>query len=292
MKNTKYYVATLVCLLLLFSNVRAFPLLPALTSPPTNQVLPGKIIWANIFTANVEKTINFYTEMFGWTVEKFESEGNDYLFFINNGKPVAGIVQQLSDSKKSNNAVWINHISTADINETTNKASSKGAKIIFPPKPFGTRGIDAIISDPQGALLGLLESGSGDPIDTPAVLGAWVWAQLFSSDLEKTAEFYTSVFGYEVEQANHLENKDTYLFISNSKARAGIAPLPKDVSQRNRWVGFVSVDNINRSLVKAKKMGAKMIFSPNKTVLNGRIAIISDTSGALIGLLSKAIIKE
>jgi len=287
MKNKKNYVATLVCLLLISSNVTASPLLPALTSPPTNKALPGKIIWADIFTANVEQTISFYTEMFGWTVEEFESEGNKYHFFINNGKPVAGIVPQLSVSNKSNNAVWINHISTPDISEAANKASEQGAKVLFPPTLFGSRGIDSIISDPQGALIGMLESSSGDPVDTQAVLGDWVWAQLFSSDLEKTAEFYTSVFGYELEQASHIDNKDTYMLISNNKARAGLAQLPADVTQRSRWVGFVSVDEINTVLVKAKEMGAKIIFSPNKDVFNGRIAIIADTNGALIGLLSK-----
>jgi len=287
MKNKKHYVTTLVCLLLILSNVTASPLLPALTSPPTNKALPGKIIWADIFTENVEQTISFYTEVFGWTVKEFESEGNIYHFFINNGKPVAGIVPQLSVSNKSNDAVWINHISTADINEAVKKASSKGAKTLFPPKPFGTRGIDAIISDPQGALIGLLESNSGDPIDTQAVVGGWVWAQLFSSDLEKTAEFYASVFGYKLEQASHVNNKDTYMLVSNNKARAGLAPLPTDVTQRSRWVGFVSVDTINTVLVKAKEMGAKIIFSPNKNVFNARIAIIADTNGALIGLLSK-----
>jgi len=287
MKNKKHYVTTLVCLLLILSNVTASPLLPALTSPPTNKALAGKIIWADIFTENVEQTISFYTEVFGWTVKEFESEGNIYHFFINNGKPVAGIVPQLSVSNKSNDAVWINHISTADINEAVKKASSKGAKTLFPPKPFGTRGIDAIISDPQGALIGLLESNSGDPIDTQAVVGGWVWAQLFSSDLEKTAEFYASVFGYKLEQASHVNNKDTYMLVSNNKARAGLAPLPTDVTQRSRWVGFVSVDTINTVLVKAKEMGAKIIFSPNKNVFNARIAIIADTNGALIGLLSK-----
>ncbi len=286
MKKTTYLII-FCCFTLNSININALPLIPALNTPPSNEVLPGKIIWADIFTADVNETIHFYTKVFGWTVEEFELNNDNFYLLMNMGKPVAGVIPRLAVNNISNKAVWVNHLSTPDINQAIKKATELGAEVIFSPNQFGKRGIDSIISDPLGGLIGMLKSDSGDPKDNEPVIGDWVWAQLFSSNVEKAAKFYSSVFDYTIQQASELNIKDTFFLMSANKARAGLAPLPTDIKPRDRWVGFIRVNNINQILDRSKAEGARVIFPPQQAVFNGQIAIIADPSGALLGLLSK-----
>jgi hypothetical protein len=59
---------------LLFAGgcTKAGPPWPAITEPPTGVHTPGRWVWAELFTDNVDEARTFYQEVFGW---KFESTG-------------------------------------------------------------------------------------------------------------------------------------------------------------------------------------------------------------------------
>ena len=42
------------------------PPLPALNDPATTERLPGKFVFADFFTSDVERARDFYGELFGW----------------------------------------------------------------------------------------------------------------------------------------------------------------------------------------------------------------------------------
>ena len=42
------------------------PALPALTQPPTEDRLPGKFVWADLFTSEFDAARQFYADTFGW----------------------------------------------------------------------------------------------------------------------------------------------------------------------------------------------------------------------------------
>jgi hypothetical protein len=68
------------------------PPLPPLNDPATDTTLPGKFIWADIFTSDVSGVQKFYSEVFGWEW-RWSSERPDSLYgmFYVDGIALAGV---------------------------------------------------------------------------------------------------------------------------------------------------------------------------------------------------------
>ncbi len=279
-----YALIPLLCVLFT-TRLFADPMFPALTSPATTDFQPGKFIWADLVSSDPEASIEFYTAVFGWEIKQTGNAEETYYHVSNNGKLIAGIVPRTSDDTSDKKALWVGHISTPDIHAATTTAENLGAHLALAPKEFGQRGLHAIIRDPQGAVIGLLQSSSGDPVDNEAGDGPWAWAQLFSTNPTKATAFYTDVFAYETKAITETSNDNDYLLRSQNTARASIAPLPASLPQRDRWVGFINVDNLKITLAKSTELGARVIYPPREQMLNGRLAIIADPNGALLGLI-------
>ncbi len=278
---------------LLSGTLSANSMFPPLTDPATGQSQPGKFIWADLFSADVDASISFYTEVFGWEVKRTEAaktanSSDIYYHLLSEGKLIAGIVSRPTVKGETDKALWVGHISTQNVQKAVNAAENLGAKISLEPRQFGQRGTHAIIVDPQGAIVGLLNSDSGDPKDEDAVYGEWRWAQLFSVNPNAAMDFYSKVVGYETQELSQTERENDFILLQDNIARAGIVPLPKSLPQQDRWVGFVSVDSIDDTLRKAKDMGGSIIYAPRKEVFDGQLAIIADSNGAIIGLIKKS----
>ena len=56
--------------------------LPPVTQEPTQLVLPGKFVWADLVTDHVEDAKSFYGALFGWT---FEDHDDDVVMVLRNG---------------------------------------------------------------------------------------------------------------------------------------------------------------------------------------------------------------
>lgn len=246
---------------------------------------PGRFIWADLVSADIEASSNFYQKAFGWEVKKSEAD-TAYWYLFSHGQPIAGLVYRPNAQDQS---IWIKHISTPNIEATLSTAKKLGATITLPPREFKQRGIHAIIIDPQGGIIGMLDSSSGDPLENNKPSGAIVWAQLFSPDPYEAAKFYSSVFTYRSEALTQKKfaNADALLLRSpeNSKAYASISKLPAAFQQKNRWVAFIKVTSLKQSLEKTQTLGAQLIYKTQSSELNNNLAIIKDPSGALIGLI-------
>jgi len=288
-------IASLFVLLitgLFTAKLFAVPMYPPLIEPATEQMQPGKFIWADLFSADVDSSIAFYTKVFGWEAIKTggtlrTGNGDIYYHLVSQGKPIAGIVSRPTVKGETDKALWIGHISTQNVQVAVDKAESLGSKVLLEPRLFGERGTHAIIVDPQGGIVGLLRSDSGDPKDEDAISGEWSWAQLFSINPNAAMKFYSEVIGYEAQELPQTERENDFILSQDNTARAGIVPLPKSLPQQDRWIGFVSVNSIDETLRKAKSMGARIIYAPRKEVFDGQLAIIADPNGALIGLIQK-----
>jgi len=70
------------------------------------------------------------------------------------------------------------------------------------PKEFGARGLpqrgdQGLVADPDGAMLGVIHSTSGDPGEFLPDMGDWTWSELFSPHTAEAALFYQTIIGYE-----------------------------------------------------------------------------------------------
>ncbi len=87
---------------------------PPLNTPATSDRIPGKLIWADLFTTDPDAATKFYTGVLGWTAAPVEQKGRSYIIFSNGGKPVAGLAPR-SVKGGTHPSRWIGYFSVADI---------------------------------------------------------------------------------------------------------------------------------------------------------------------------------
>ena len=134
----------------------------------------------------------------------------------------------------------------------------------------------------KAPLIGLLHSDSGDPPDVPVQSGVFFWAELLASNPDAAARFYSSLAGYSVDSADTRVGPQLLLSASGFN-RAGIMMLPPSVKQSG-WLPFVQVDDLPSALSRVAASGGKLLVEPRAELLGGRLAVIADPRGGVLGL--------
>ncbi|PCI58408.1 MAG: glyoxalase [Gammaproteobacteria bacterium] len=275
-KRSQYCFAALLPLLLSSTLLSA-----AEPEQPKKQVIEqaqqGKIIWADLYTGDVKASLNFYTDTFGWTVRKFGEKNDRYHLLFDGDQAIAGILAHSAQRNKTETALWIGSISTNNLQARITNAANNNATILLKPHDFALYGTRAVIADPQGGVIALLDISGADKAQQK-ISHKWNWSQLFSIDPKKAASFYQNTFNYTVEEI--AQNKSSYYLSQQNEVMASIVKLPKSFEQRDRWVNFIEVNNLVNTLATATKNGAVVIYQPEDSSL----AIIADPNGALLGL--------
>jgi len=272
-------------LLLLWATtvVPAAPLqLPPLTNLSGSPRLPGKFVWADLVTDDVLAAEKFYSTLFGW---KFYDYGG-YLIGRNDDRPLCGMFQRPRPAEANAKPRWLGYLSVANVQRAQEAVTKAGGRVLATRQKMPKRGEQAVFADAEGALFGVVKSSAGDPEDFLADPGDWIWIQLLSRDGLKAAEFYRQVGGYEI-MANATTNKlSDYVLTSEGYARATVRTIRTDDAKlRPTWLLFVRVKNLGESVALTKQLGGKVWIEPKSGLLDGKVAVIADPTGAAIGLL-------
>ena len=256
--------------------------LPPLNTVSGNPRLPGKFIWADLVTDNALAAQKFYSELFGW---KFYDYGG-YFIGMSDDRPLCGMFQRPRPKDRVAEPRWFGYISVANVERAQRAVTKAGGRVLAEPKKMPKRGEQAVFSDPEGAVFGVVKSSSGDPEDFLAEPGEWIWIQLLSRDSRKASEFYRAVAGYEVIENTASGRASDYVLASEGYARATVRTIQSTNAQvRPTWLPFVRVKNVSESLARAKQLGGKVVIEPKPDVLDGKAAVIADPTGAAIGIM-------
>jgi len=264
-------------LLWLLTGCAGITSLPAVTNPPTNNHNQGQVVWRDLATPDVARAKAFYGQVFGWTFED-KGKGKDlYSVIMHNGKAIGGIVPMAN--VENQRGEWICSFSSPSVATDAAKIATKGGKILGEPMALNGRGMQAVVTDPQGAVFGLLRSESGDPaLGTPAAEGGWLYTELWAKDAEAAKQFYTETFGYITKMEMRTEvpywgffHEDTYC--------AGLIQNPME-NTRSHWVPYIKVSDPEMMTRKAEQAGAKVLLAPTEKVRKGSVAFLLDPTGA------------
>jgi predicted enzyme related to lactoylglutathione lyase len=257
---------------------------PPLNSPATGETHQGKFVWVDLFATDTEAASNFYSKLLGWTVTDLSRNGRTYIIFKNGDKPVAGLVARARSTEKRMSR-WIPYVSVSDIQATLGTVKNAGGVVRAPARNFPDRGWQAIISDPEGAVLGVLQSASGDSADAEPTVGDWNWFELYSKNATAASSFYGSVIHYQVTPDTRTERKGDFELSSDGQARAGVAPFSDDQDSKSGWLVVVRVADISATVAEAGVLGGEVEVAPRPAAYGSRFAIITDPTGGAIGLV-------
>ena len=266
--------------------------LPAITEAPTGERQPGKIVWRDLLTNDPAASQRFYGELFGW---EFENIGLDsglsgdaaYTLIRHNGVMIGGMIDTLALNGRDDISQWVVLMSVEDIESAAAEFESAGGTVVTPPTSVARRGTIAVVRDAEGALLGLLQTRDGDPVDREPELGGFLWDELWTSDVDKAATFFADLAGLSTETVDADGDSQAgagyRLMKSGDRPRVGILTNPLD-GLDPVWVSYLRVSSPAAITARVDKLGGRVIVEAQPRPLGGEVAFIAGPSGAGIAL--------
>jgi predicted enzyme related to lactoylglutathione lyase len=256
---------------------------PPLNATATSARIPGKLVWADLFTTDPDGATKFYSGLLGWTASTIEQKGKSYVIFSNDGTPVAGLVPR-SVKGSGHPSRWIGFYSVADMTTTLADVADNGGTVRAPSRNFPDRGYQAIVSDKDGVPIGLLQSTSGDPPDNPTSIGSWNWFELYVASPKDTSDFYRTAIGFDVAPEANSDRKSDFVLSSAGQARGGVAPLA-GATAKPSWLGVIRVADLDKTLALVAGLGGDVLLPPHPVEFGSRFAIVLDSTGGTVGLV-------
>ncbi|MGH2468397.1 MAG: VOC family protein [Candidatus Limnocylindrales bacterium] len=123
---------------------------------------PGAYGWAELNARGREEVLPFYEQAFGWTTRTSPmGEGAPpYTEFLLDGASIAGAWEMNPALPAAMPSYWMVYFLAEDVDLTFGQALASGATEMVGPQDF-PGGRFAILSDPQGAMFGLLKVSAG-----------------------------------------------------------------------------------------------------------------------------------
>lgn len=127
---------------------------------------------------------------------------------------------------------------------------------------------------------------SGISLSDKPLTGKFIWHDLITTDLEADKRFYSGLFGWQYEQRRGPNGNMYTLAKSGEYYVAGMVmeEKPEDGADVSRWLGYLSVTDVNQSVSKNVAAGGETVVNPLEIGNFVRVAAITDPQGAVIGL--------
>jgi hypothetical protein len=122
------------------------------------------------------------------------------------------------------------------------------------------------------------------------LVGKFVWHDLVTEDIDAARRFYGALFGWTFEPAPRRDGRAYALARSGGVYVAGLVAADPRPDGRNvsRWLPYASVADVDLAVERGRTAGAAVPVPPRDVPL-GRVAVIVDREGAVIGLARSAI---
>jgi predicted enzyme related to lactoylglutathione lyase len=246
--------------------------------------LPGKFVWFELRTREVEKAQAFYGEVLGWKVRPFPL-GDQTYEMIDAGEVMIGGYAPPPEAEPSR---WLSYVSVEDVDAAARAAAANGGRVLDPPSAIPGVGRGARIADPQGAELWVMRNDRGDPPDTLAPAGHFFWNELHTPAPAEALAFYAQVVGL-AHRSLPAGPGGAYHIVSRDGVDRGGAthhmPPGTPADWLPHWLPYVHVDDADATLARARKQGGTVVFGAEDIPGIGRFGVLRDPTGASLAVM-------
>jgi len=109
--------------------------------------------------------------------------------------------------------------------------------------------------------------------------GTISWSDLGTTDPDAAKAFYTSLFGWEIEELP-IPDGGTYTMLRKAGKDAAALSAAQE-GMPSFWNAYVTVESADDAAGKARDLGATVVAEPFDVMDAGRMAVIQDPTGAL-----------
>jgi uncharacterized protein len=240
---------------------------------------PGMFCWVELAAKDGPAAKKFYKSLFDWGVDDIPNDAGIYSMVQKKGRNAGGLYE-LGPQEQGIPPHWNSYICVDNADETAEKAKKLGGNVILGPFDVMEHGRMAVILDPAGAAFSLWQ-----PKDHPGAAvvnepSSFCWNELYTTDAKKVGDFYANLFGWSREPMPTPMGEYTVFKKGDSQA-AGMMQITKEMTgMPPHWVVYFAVDDSDRTVEKAKGMGAQVMVPPTDIPNIGRFAILNDPQGA------------
>jgi uncharacterized protein len=244
--------------------------------PRVESHAPGNFCWVELATTDQAGAKKFYQSLFDWGADDQPmGPGETYTMFKKGGQDVAA-GYRLRPEQKGVPPNWQVYVRVASANDAAAKAKELGGKVVAEPFEVFEAGRMAVIQDPTGAVFAVWEPKKSQGLGVIDEPGAFCWAELMARDLPRSATFYKSLFGWGTKDDPRYTE-----WTLGGRSIGGMMEIQKDWGEMPpHWLVYFQVEDCDRSVEKAKSMGAKVAMGPQDFPDVGRIALLKDPQGA------------
>ena len=258
--------------------------IPPITTSSTGVWDPGQFVWADLLTDDVAAASEFYAAVFGWRFET--TDDDEYVQATHNGEPVAGIAYHVNPDQEAREVLWLVSVSVDDVDSAVIAAVDAGGKLLEAARDVPGRGRFAVIADNEGAPLVMLKADGGDPAMRRTVDNEWIWAELWATNPDGSAQFYESALQFKAHKVSDPGGDDYIVLVRNGKPKAGIVKLPWNDVQPN-WLPYLRVADVADSIERIRSAGGDLLVEPSNEYDEGRVAIVSDPTGGVFAIQAR-----
>lgn len=239
---------------------------------------PGEPIWVDLATPDMDKTVAFYSSLFGWTYGGGDEAFGGYGMFFSDGKQVAGVMPLMDENMPP---VWSCYVCTDDADKTTALVTEAGGTVVAPPMDVGDLGRMAVYTAPDGAFFGIWQPGTHIGSELRDVEGTPCWIETSTRDQKAAIGFYESVFGWGADVAEGY----TQFTVAGAPV-AGCMDMPDMVPAEvpSYWMPYFAAQNPTTKAEQAAALGATILV-PFMEMDNVAFSVVMDPHGSTFGLV-------
>ena len=117
--------------------------------------------------------------------------------------------------------------------------------------------------------------------------GAFTWADAVSTDQAKSRTFYAGLMGWQPDEVPMGDGMTYTMFKQDGENICGLGPMMADQQAQGTpsyWNNYVAVDDVDSIVSKITAAGGTVIMPPMDVFDSGRMLVIQDPTGAMLGL--------
>jgi predicted enzyme related to lactoylglutathione lyase len=118
--------------------------------------------------------------------------------------------------------------------------------------------------------------------DTPWPDGTPCWVDLGTTDIAKAISFYSSQFGWDIQQGGPEVGGYSMASI-DGRSVAGIGPIMSEGAP-STWNTYLASTDVDVTAAKITKAGGQILMGPMDIMDVGRMLVATDTTGASFGV--------
>ena len=154
----------------------------------------GRFVWRDLMTRDVAGASRFYGELFGWRFENTKRGERPYVVARSGATPVAGLVDVSAIAGAG--PQWLSFMAVADVDKALVLARADGGTVLVEPRDLPLARA-AVITDPDGAPLGLAQLRHAVPDPEQPTARQFFWQEYLARDAARGLAFYKRLAGYD-----------------------------------------------------------------------------------------------